>query len=195
MGSTIFALIFFYIAENPHLYGLGFFSIYDTVKCINLKKVSQLTFQARMELLMRNFCFFKSKCNVLMRGDGVQLIVAGPSVKLIHGNGNHKHNGHRVKQYKLGAEVLSKAKVLNNTDAIENPDNDEAGDAIGYNEDLTYAFYRSAPPEHRHETHEDGDIEYQSFLCMNPGELMESMRLFATMCVNKRPAPDESWGV
>jgi hypothetical protein len=91
-----------YVAETLHLYGLGIFNNYDTAIYKKLKKDSTLTFQARMELIINNLCFYKSKCDAVLKGEGIELLVAGPRVKLAQSIKSRKNNIDRAAQFAVG---------------------------------------------------------------------------------------------
>jgi hypothetical protein len=186
-------------AEQLHLYGLSCFPIYDPSTYDNLRKDSQLTFQKRMEYLIENLCFFNLKCNAILKGEGVELLVAGLRVKLTMASGNRKQNVHRSEQQRLGKAVMherEKAQGLTKADVIDLSGEDEHevvdnSDRHHKGNIRTEADSITATPKPQQESHDDTVKENPSEPTLFLAETKLLGASFASLRASKRASPDE----
>jgi hypothetical protein len=186
------------LAERLHLYGLGHFPIYDKATYDNLKKDSQLTFQQRMELRITSSCFYKSKYDAVLKGEGVELLVADPCVKLDLACGNHKRNVRRGEQERLGRTVMRervKAPSLTRADATEIGDEDldehKAGADSDHLEEVICigADLVTATPEPHQKSCEDSVMEDPPKLTISLAETKRSAEDLNKFRACKRMSP------
>ncbi|CAO2649828.1 Nn.00g011200.m01.CDS01 [Neocucurbitaria sp. VM-36] len=111
-----------HIAEELHNRGPNTLSIYDRETLKNVKKDINLTFEERMQCVIKLLCFFKSKCDAFMKGSTLEETVALPLQRLTQALTNRDQNDKRAKIIAAGRKA--KDGSAEGT-ATPDPDNDD----------------------------------------------------------------------
>ncbi|KAH7092420.1 hypothetical protein FB567DRAFT_588699 [Paraphoma chrysanthemicola] len=94
-----------HIAERLHNEGPSFLSIHDLHMQKEIQQDCKLTFEERIQYLVKLLCFYKSKCEDFMKGAQSEEIVACPKQKLSACKINLKQNKGRAIVLKKGREA------------------------------------------------------------------------------------------
>ncbi|KAF2027778.1 hypothetical protein EK21DRAFT_91286 [Setomelanomma holmii] len=129
-------------AERLHNEGPSFVRIYDPVILKNIEKDSHLSFEERIRHLVKLLCFYKSKCEDVMKPGQLEDIVASPRTKLQNCKENKKNNTERSEMLAKGREVKKAAKEAQDrnaptTKSAGDDDDGEDEEAITVNDDTT----------------------------------------------------------
>ncbi|KAF2844624.1 hypothetical protein T440DRAFT_374288, partial [Plenodomus tracheiphilus IPT5] len=89
-------------AEMLHRYGPQILTIFDHNTYEELNRDSALTFEERMEYIIKMLCFFKAKCDSFMKGTCTEELVAAVRVKFAMALGNRKQNDRRAPLIQYG---------------------------------------------------------------------------------------------
>ncbi|KAJ4364145.1 hypothetical protein N0V83_009600 [Neocucurbitaria cava] len=116
-----------HIAEALHSHGPKVLSIYDRVTLHYIKKDMNLTFEERMEYLIKMLCFFKSRCDVFMKGSGLEEIVAQPFQKLSQALSNRGQNDRRAEYLAAGRKAKGKVVGVTATPDLADDNDNEPG--------------------------------------------------------------------
>jgi hypothetical protein len=122
-----------YIAERLHTEGPSFLSIHDPNMQREIRQDSMLTFEERMQYLIKLLCFYKSKCEDFMKGTQAEEIVACPKQKLQSCRVNLMQNKGRAVVIRKGREAKRAAEAAeaeqDDMDALPQSTHVDGGDA------------------------------------------------------------------
>mgnify|MGYP003624105396 CR=1 FL=1 len=122
-----------HIAERLHTEGPSFLSIHDPNMQREIRQDSMLTFEERMQYLIKLLCFYKSKCEDFMKGTQAEEIVACPKQKLQSCRVNLMQNKGRAVFIRKGREAKRAAEAAeaeqDDIDALPQSNHVDGGDA------------------------------------------------------------------
>ncbi|KAH7377309.1 hypothetical protein BKA66DRAFT_422476 [Pyrenochaeta sp. MPI-SDFR-AT-0127] len=110
------------LAENLHNHGANVLGIYDRDALSQIKKEIKFTFEERMSLIIKMLCFFKSRCDAIMKGNAMEEAVAYPMLKLVQIMANRVSNDRRAVLLAAGRNVqegnFKQDHTSNDADAV-----------------------------------------------------------------------------